>query len=151
VIDTIRPEGSIELTLRRWVAADPERVWRAWTDAGELQVWWGPAEVRCIGAEIDLRVGGRYRIGNELPNGQIIWIDGIYEIVEPPRHLRYSWQTDLDRESFQSVDLQFRPAENGTEIVLCHRRIPNEALRENHEYGWLGCLDGLQKYLAKQA
>jgi len=116
-----------------------------------LQAWWGPAEVRCIGAEIDLRVGGRYRIGNELPNGQIIWIDGIYEIVEPPRHLRYSWQTDLDRESFQSVDLQFRPVENGTEIVLCHRRIPNEALRENHEYGWLGWLDGLQKYFAKQA
>ena len=83
-----RAEGSIELTLRRWVAARPERVWRAWTDVHELQQWWGPENVRCIGAEIDLRVGGRYRIGNELPNGDVIWIDGIFEIIEPPRHLR---------------------------------------------------------------
>lgn len=151
MIASQRPEGSIELTLRRWVAADLERVWRAWTDAGELQAWWGPAEVRCISAEIDLRVGGRYRIGNELSDGQIIWIDGIYEVIEPPQHIRYSWQTDLDRESVQSVDIRLRPHNNGTEILVCHRRIPNETLRENHEYGWLGCLDGLQKYLASQA
>jgi uncharacterized protein YndB with AHSA1/START domain len=149
-VNASSPAGpDTDLTLRRWVAASPDRVWHAWTNARELKAWWGPAEVRCISADIDLRVGGRYRIGNELPDGQVIWIDGIYTIVDPPGHLQYSWRTDLDRDSIQSVDVRFEPAESGTEIVLCHRRIPTAALRENHQLGWLGCLDSIAGYLAE--
>jgi uncharacterized protein YndB with AHSA1/START domain len=131
------------------VAASPERVWRAWTDAAELLSWWGPAEVRCISAEIDLRVGGRYRIGNELPDGEVIWIDGVYQVVERPHRLNYTWLSNLERTSVQFVEVSFEPVKSGTEIVLCHRRIPNEALRVNHEIGWLGCLDGIASYLAQ--
>jgi hypothetical protein len=34
----------------------------AWTEAEQLKKWWGPQSVTCDGAEVDLRVGGRYRI-----------------------------------------------------------------------------------------
>jgi len=32
----------------------------------QLKQWWGPESVVCVDAQIDLRVGGRYRIANRL-------------------------------------------------------------------------------------
>ena len=46
------------LTLTRRYTAAPEKVWRAWTDPQALRQWWAPVSV----AELDLRVGGRFRI-----------------------------------------------------------------------------------------
>ena len=58
----------------------------AWTTPELLRQWWGPTGVRCIAAEIDLRVGGTYRIGNEIPDGSVIWISGEFRLrrAEPP-------------------------------------------------------------------
>jgi uncharacterized protein YndB with AHSA1/START domain len=79
-----------ELTIRRVIAAQPNRLFDAWTRPDLLRQWFGPAGVRCIGAEVDLRAGGAYRIGNELPNGEIVWIEGEFELVDSPRRLVYS-------------------------------------------------------------
>jgi uncharacterized protein YndB with AHSA1/START domain len=55
--------------------------------------WWGPsAAVSCASAEIDLRVGGRYRIANRFPDGRLLWIVGEFEVVEPPSRLVFSWR-----------------------------------------------------------
>ncbi len=45
---------------------------------------WGPPEVSCAGADVDLRVGGGYRIANRLPNGDTVWIAGQFEHIDPP-------------------------------------------------------------------
>jgi hypothetical protein len=34
-------------------------------------------------------------------------------------------------------------------VIVTHERIPNKALRDQHEYGWLGCLDGLETYMKR--
>jgi len=59
----------MELTLvvRRTIGASPERVFDAWTKPERLRLWWGPRGVTCTAAEVDLRVGGRYRIANQFP------------------------------------------------------------------------------------
>jgi uncharacterized protein YndB with AHSA1/START domain len=53
---------------------------------------WGPEGVSCIAAEVDLRVGGRYRIANKFPDGRVFWIVGELQIIEPPHRLTYTWQ-----------------------------------------------------------
>jgi uncharacterized protein YndB with AHSA1/START domain len=133
------------LQVRRKVTAAPERVFAAWTNAAELKAWWGPKGVRCIAAEIDLRVGGRYRIGNELPDGSVLWIEGVFEVIEAPRLLEYTWSTSPA--STERVVVRFEPTESGTEIIIDHSRIPTAALRDGHESGWLDCLDGLADFL----
>ena len=52
------------LTLKRRFNAAPEKVYAAWTDPQKLVQWFGPAQVEegSVKADIDLRVGGRYRI-----------------------------------------------------------------------------------------
>jgi len=136
-----------DLEIRHVVAADPARVFAAWTDPDELRQWWGPQGVKCIAAEINLRVGGQYRIGNQLPDKSVVWIEGIFEVIEVPNLLEYTWSTNPEADYKERVSVRFEAVEIGTEIVICHRRIPTEAIRENHQQGWMGCLDGLNDYL----
>ena len=129
------------LIVRRMIAAPPERLFAAWTVPEHLRAWWGPAGVRCIGAEIDLRIGGAYRIGNELPDGTILWIAGTFERIEPPSTLVYSWQ--IGTEPVSRVTVEFVGVSGGTEVIVTHDRVHSRAARDGHERGWVGCLDGL--------
>ena len=44
-----------------------------------------------------------------------------------------------------TVELQSEGAE--TELVLTHRMLTDEKLREDHRHGWSGCLDRLAAIL----
>jgi uncharacterized protein YndB with AHSA1/START domain len=59
--------------------ASAERIFDAWTQPEHLRAWWGPRPVTCSGAEVDLRVGGRYRIANALPDGNTVIIEGEFQ------------------------------------------------------------------------
>ena len=136
-----------ELTIRRLIAADTERVFAAWTEPELLRQWWGPTGVRCIAAEIDLRAGGAYRIGNELPDGAVVWISGEFEVVETPRRLVYSWR--IGDEPVSRVTVSFTAiGDSSTEVVIHHERVHSDAARDDHERGWQACLDGLRNWTA---
>ena len=56
--------ATVTLVVRKWIRATPERSFDAWTTPLALRKWWGPEGVECTEAEVDLRVGGHYRIAN---------------------------------------------------------------------------------------
>jgi uncharacterized protein YndB with AHSA1/START domain len=137
----------ITLIVRRVIAASATRLFEAWTTPALLHRWWGPRDVRCIAAEVDLRVGGAYRLGNELPDGRVVWITGRFEHIEPPRVLVYSWQ--IGEEPTSRVTVRFEPHEvDQTEVVVRHDRIASLAARDEHGLGWDGCLAGLAGWAA---
>jgi len=136
----------IALIARRTIRASAMTLFDAWTRPEELRAWWGPRPVTCSGAEVDLRVGGGYRISNLLPDGRTLVIEGEFRVVERPSRLVYTWCAGEDRESL--VTVRFEPRGDATEVIVVHEQIPNETLRESHEMGWTGCLDGLEKHLS---
>jgi uncharacterized protein YndB with AHSA1/START domain len=101
--------------------------------------------VICCDAEVDLRVGGRYRIGNRLPDGTVVWITGEFEVVEPPSRLVYTWLVEGKSapRDHSLVTVRFEARGDGTEVIIVHERIDSEETRRDHEGGWTGCLDGL--------
>lgn len=133
--------------MRRLIAAPPERVFSAWTNPAELKKWWGPAGVRCVSAEVELQVGGRYKIENALPNGETLWIAGEFEQIEKPHLLVYTWFLESENPAIERVSIRFDRHESGTEIVLTHEQIATPALQEQHQLGWNGCFDGLADHL----
>jgi uncharacterized protein YndB with AHSA1/START domain len=137
----------VTLVVRKTMQATPERLFEAWTDPAQLQKWWGPEGVTCIDPEVDLRVGGRYRIGNQLPDGKILWIAGEFEVIEPPHRLTYTWRLEGSSDAFERVTVRFEPRGGATEVIVTHERIPNETIRDQHQHGWHGCLEGLAAYL----
>lgn len=140
-------DNDIQLEVRRTIAASPERLFAAWTSPEQLRSWWGPKGVSCNHAEVELRVGGRYRLGNELPDGRTLYIIGEFLVVEPPHKLVYTWAMETGAEQQEIVTVLFNPEEDGTEVVVMHQRIVDEASRKRHEAGWGGCLEGLAEYL----
>ncbi|HEX3846848.1 MAG TPA: SRPBCC domain-containing protein [Steroidobacteraceae bacterium] len=136
------------LVVRRVIHASPERLFDAWTDPAQLVRWWGPDGVDCPSAQIDLRVGGIYRIANRLPDGSTIWIAGVFEEVERPRRLVYSWHVEGKPGGAERVTVEFNAVEAGTEVVVTHERVLDADTRRSHENGWQGCLDSLERYVA---
>jgi uncharacterized protein YndB with AHSA1/START domain len=136
--------GSLTLTMRRTIAASAARLYEAWTDPEQLLRWWGPRGVHCIEAQINLRVGGHYRIGNQMPDGRVVWITGTFETIEPGRLLTYGWVVD-GKQASERVTVRFEPRGNATEVVVVHERIADPIARDQHEQGWDGCLFGLAR------
>jgi uncharacterized protein YndB with AHSA1/START domain len=135
------------LIVRRSIRASPERIFDAWTQPQHLKHWWGPQSVQCVDAEVDLRVGGRYRIANQFPDGKILWISGEFEVVERPQRLVYTWQVGEPQTAAERVTVTFEVHGDITEVIVAHERIPTDAMRDMHQQGWVGCLDGLVDYL----
>jgi uncharacterized protein YndB with AHSA1/START domain len=138
---------SITLIVRKTIRASPERLFDAWTRPDELKKWWGPQSVTCIAAAVDLTVGGGYRIANQLPNGDVVWITGEFEVIEPPKRLVYSWRLGTGTGPSERVSVTFEPRGANTEVTVTHERIPSIPVRDVHEQGWFGCLDGLAVFL----
>jgi len=140
----------VTLIVRKTIRATAERLFAAWTTAEQLRQWWGPQGVKCIDAEVNLRKGGRYRIGNHFPDGKILWISGEFEVIEAPRKLVYTWRIEPDTTSVERVTVQFEAQGENTEVIVTHERIANEGLRERHQQGWVGCLEGLARFAEGQ-
>ena len=136
----------VTLIVRKTIRATAERLFAAWTTEAQLKQWWGPQGVKCIDAEVDLRKGGRYRIGNQFPDGKILWISGEFEAIEAPRKLVYSWRIEPDTAGVERVTVQFEPQGENTEVIVTHERIASEELRNMHQQGWVGCLEGLARF-----
>ena len=141
-------DPSRTLVVQKTIAASPERLFAAWTEPAALRRWWGPDGVTCIDPQVDLRVGGRYRIGNRLADGSILWIVGEFEAVEPPHRLVYTWRLEGGSERVERVTVCFEGRELGTEVIVTHALIDSETLRDQHRHGWEGCLAGLARHAA---
>lgn len=134
------------LVVRRTIRARPETLFAAWTDPQQLMRWWGPEGVSCTAAEIDLRVGGSYRIANRMPDGSTLWIAGEFELIEPPSRLIYSWRLEIPGASTERVSVSFVPCDTATEVIVTHERIASTPARTQHERGWVDCLAGLARF-----
>jgi uncharacterized protein YndB with AHSA1/START domain len=134
------------LVVRRTIRATPDALFAAWTQPSQLIKWWGPAGVECIDAQVDLRIGGAYRIANRFPDGRVVWISGEFESIEPPHSLVYTWQVEPSVSAPERVTVRFDARGDATHVVIQHERIVDPEARAGHEAGWEGCLDGLTSY-----
>ncbi len=135
------------LCVSRVIRAAPDRVFAAWTDPEQLVLWWGPPGVECTLAHLDGRVGGKYRIENTLPDGNVVVIHGEFLTWEPPRALSYTWWvTPGQQKSEERVSVHFDATTEGTRVSIVHERIQDAPTRASHEAGWEGCLEGLERH-----
>ena len=134
------------LEIRRTFRAPRPRVFDAWTRAEELQRWFAPGPLTTAVAESDLRVGRRYRITMRAPDGAEHTVTGIYHVIERPKRLVYSWRwEDKPSAGESTVTVEFNDLGASTEVVLRHEGLPNDKEVADHQHGWNGCLEKLEK------
>ncbi|HSS44215.1 MAG TPA: SRPBCC domain-containing protein [Thermoanaerobaculia bacterium] len=139
----------IALKVSRTFPAPREKVFRAWTETEALKSWFAPSEkyVTRI-ARLDVRVGGAYRIEMEI-EGKAHIVAGTYREVNPPERLVFTWKWETEpRHGDSLVTIEFLDRGGKTEVILTHEKFPSEAARDEHNKGWTGCLDRLEKFLS---
>jgi uncharacterized protein YndB with AHSA1/START domain len=136
------------LRIERTFAAPPERVFAAWTAPEVLHRWFaaGPDWMNTV-VEVDLRVGGRYRLTMRGPDTVERSVVGEYLQVDPPHRLSYTWmweQSDGPAVGVRTVvTIEFRAVGEGTSVVLTQTGFPSADLRDQHGAGWRACMDNL--------
>ena len=136
------------LTLERHYPVAPEKVWRAWTDPQAVKRWWGPQPDPVSVAELDVRVGGRFRIVFGGPDGKMHECAGVYQEVVPNRKLAFTWHwPNSTPERVSVVTIVFEAVGGGTQLHFRHDQFHDEAARDGHKRGWTGAFENLGRYL----
>ncbi len=136
------------LQLKRTFPASREKVWKAWTTPEALKRWFAPSdEYSTPTAQVDLRVGGGYRIEIHAPDGKPHIVVGTYEEILAPEKLVFTWSWEGGPVQDTRVTLEFHDRGKETEIVLTHELFPDEKARQDHTEGWNGCLGNLERKL----
>lgn len=119
--------GAIEITQR--IEASPDIVFAYLTDRHRFVKWMG------VGAELDARPGGRFRIdvdGVHIASGE-------YQEIDPPRRLVMSWGWEghpTVPPGSTTVEITLTPDRGSTVLRLRHLGLPNEGERRQHTDGW---------------
>ncbi|MET0614880.1 MAG: SRPBCC domain-containing protein [Thermoleophilaceae bacterium] len=140
------------LELERLVPALPYDVFRAFTTADELAVWWGPQGFTTPSLDFEPRVGGTYRIRMQPPDGDAFPLTGEFTEVEPPKRLAFTfaWEDPDPDDVATLAGLTFRGQGEATEVLLRQGRFRTEARRELHRDGWSDTLDKLSAWLTRR-
>ena len=138
------------LEAKRVIRAPRPAVFRACTEPGELAKWWGPKGFTSPSVELDLRVGGSYRIAMQPPEGELFHLSGEFREVDAPNRLVYTfnWEEPDPEDRETVVTMSFVDLGESTEVVLVHEGFVTEGRLSLHEGGWSDSLDRLQELMS---
>lgn len=109
--------------------------------------------------EQDIRLGGRWRMEiRDTVKNEVYWGEGTDREVKPPKKLVFTWSWSKEvpgaanedmhpGSTITEVTVEFFERGQQTEVVLIHPGLGSEKLRKEHEEGWTGCLNEMEKAL----
>ena len=135
------------VSLHRVLKASPEKVYRAFTEANALASWLPPYGFICTVQEINVRVGGNYKMSfYNFSTGNSHSFGGKYIEIKPNEFLKYTDKFDdpnLAGEMTTSVWL--KKVLVGTELKVLQEGIPSVIPAEMCYLGWQESLEKLTK------
>ncbi len=148
------------LIVKRMLNATPERAFQAWTSAEHIQQWMRtePGMVVPL-ANVDLRVGGRFRIQMKMPDGEFFTAVGVFKEVKAPERLVYTWDWEKDGSGAEFDEVEGKPSlvtveflkrGEGTELVLTHSRFATVGSRDSHARGWGKLAESFARLVEKE-
>jgi uncharacterized protein YndB with AHSA1/START domain len=139
----------LALHLERRLPARPARVFEACTQPEPLAKWWGPRGFTSPSLDLDVRVGGSYRIAMQPPDGELFHLAGEYVEVDPPSRLAYTfrWEEPDPDDQETVVTITLRDAGSETDMSVDQRPFATEARLALHVAGWTDGLERLERAL----
>lgn len=139
------------LEMNRAFRASRQKVFDAWTNPSQLQKWFAVSDdFTTPVAEVDLKVGGRYRFGMKAPgDNPLLIVGGVYrEIIYSERLVfTWRWESGDSNEPETLVTVEFLERDGFTIVTLKHELFSDPAQRDKHGEGWAGCFDNLVRLI----
>jgi uncharacterized protein YndB with AHSA1/START domain len=145
------PEGERDLVITRMFDAPRDLVWKAWTDPARCMAWWGPRPYPATAMEMDVRVGGKWRIClTGVEDGRELWQHGVFREVDEPERLVFTfvWEDEGERGVENLVTVEFEDRGDKTFMTFRHSPFLSAGERDGHNEGWSSTFDRLDVYLA---
>ncbi|HSR75615.1 MAG TPA: SRPBCC domain-containing protein [Xanthobacteraceae bacterium] len=136
------------LEIERLIPAPPERVFDYWTEPELLAKWFGPEGFDIPTKNLDVRPGGKWRTTMRTPDGQLRTVSGVYNLIDRPRRLVFTWGWDDDsglRGHETEVTVTLEPTPGGTRLKLVQQLFQTSEVRQLHNRGWASSFNKLQK------
>lgn len=135
------------VTLHRIIKATPQKIYRAFTDAHALSFWLPPYGFLALVHEMDVRVGGSYKMSFiNFSTGNSHSFGGKYLELKPGEFLKHTDVFDdpnLPGEMITSIS--FNKVSCGTELKIVQTGIPGIIPTEMCYLGWQESLEKLAK------
>jgi len=147
---TAMPSTETTLIMKRTLAVSRERVFDAWTTPAQLKQWFFASDEYISPlAEVDLKVGGRFRMAmKHATKAKEHVATGLYREIKRPEKLVFSWEWEGEPENGQTVvTVELRDVSGATEMMFKQEFFPNKGRRDEHEGGWTGCFENLAKHV----
>ena len=124
--------------LHRVLRAKPEKVYRAFIEAGAMAKWIPPYGFTCTVHHMDARVGGRFRMSfHNFTSGNGHSFGGEYLELVPGERLRYTDEfEDPNLPGVLEVTVFLKPILCGTELSIAQSGIPDAIPLEMCYLGW---------------
>jgi uncharacterized protein YndB with AHSA1/START domain len=141
--------AELALRLERVVAAPPELVFRMHVEPDLFAQWFGPKGFSVTSIDLDLRVGGGYRITMQPPDADAFVLFGEFREIDRGARLAYTFRYEPpdpdDRDTV--VVLSFRDLGEATALTVEQGTFATEARRALHQQGWTDSLNRLEELL----
>jgi uncharacterized protein YndB with AHSA1/START domain len=139
------------LVITRVLDAPRALVYAAWTEPERLLRWWGPHGFTVDAAEVDVRVGGAWRVRMRSPEGEEHTSSGVYRELVPPERLvfTFAWEGCEDGEPGHETLVSLSFAEEGGRTRMTFRQevFTSVPSRDAHEGGWSEAFERLAAHL----
>ena len=149
------------IVLTRVFDAPRTLVWAVWTRPEHVALWWGPAGCSVTGCDIDLRIGGRFRLFMHGPDGTVYPCRAVFRDIVRPERIVYEGAADGAHACGAGlpprtlITVTFEEAEDGgTKLTLDVRfdtaATGRAALTAGYAPGWAETFDRLAQFVARQ-
>lgn len=151
-------DRDLDLTLERVIRAPRETVWRAWTDAAQLERWWTPAPTLTRVDRLEVYPGGGFvtRMSDDgstfLPH-----TDSVFLVVEEARRLVFTnavdsaWRPASPAPVAMSAEIVFGEHPDGTAYRVIVRHGDPADRRHHEEIGFFDGWGSVTEALARLA
>jgi uncharacterized protein YndB with AHSA1/START domain len=141
--------ADIGFTLTRTFDAPRHLLFEAWTKPDQLKQWSAPHGFTISHSEGDARPGGSWRACMRTPEGEELWLSGVYQQVVPDTSLvfTHAWEEDGKRDQETLVSVQFEDKGSATKLIFSQTGFESLESRDGHESGWKECMDRLAEHL----
>jgi uncharacterized protein YndB with AHSA1/START domain len=133
-------------TLNTTFSLPTPQLFKAFHKTDYLILWFAPGQSRITQVMSSFTKNGRYRMRFQEVNGEEYSLLGEYMEILEDQNLQFSWawEDTLEQSIITLVDIKFNALDSHTTTIsLTHSGFANQAECDQHQLGWISCLEKL--------